>query len=123
MLYHDIEGWAEKDIPNHTFLEYQGRTWTYKQFYQDLQRVGNWLMNDLGIQRHEMVALSGPNSAEYLLLWFAIDGIGACQSFINHNLTGNALTHSVKVRAGRRGRRPKAEIIAIAMRATLCSCG
>lgn len=98
MMYHDIEGWARKDLPQHTFLEYQGRSWTYKQFYDDLQRVGNWLMNDLGVQRQEMVALSGPNSAEYLLLWFAMDGIGACQSFVNHNLTGNALSHCIKVK-------------------------
>ncbi|KXT01135.1 hypothetical protein AC578_10891 [Pseudocercospora eumusae] len=97
LIYHDIENWAKKDIPNHTFLEYQGRTWTYKQFYQDLQRIGNWLMNDLGIQRGEMVALNGPNSPEYLLLWFASEGIGACQSFINHNLTGNALSHCIKL--------------------------
>lgn len=92
-----IQDWAAQDIPDHIFLEYQGRRWTYKQFYQDLQRVGNWLMNDLGIQRHEMVGINGPNSAEYLLLQFAVDGIGACQSFINHNLTGNALEHSIKV--------------------------
>lgn len=68
------------------------------QFYDDLQRVGNWLMNDLGIQTSELVAIDGPNSAEYLLLWFALDGIGACISFINCHLTGQALTHSVKVR-------------------------
>lgn len=97
LVYHDIKNWAKQDIPNHTFLEYQGRTWTYKQFYEDLQRVGNWLMNDLGIRQNEMVAINGPNSAEFLLLWFAIDGIGGCQSFINHNLTGTALQHCVKV--------------------------
>lgn len=83
-LYHDIENWAKQDIPNHLFLEYQGRSWTYKQFYEDLQRVGNWLRNDLGVRRDEMVALSGPNSAEYLLLWFASDGIGANQSFVKY---------------------------------------
>lgn len=81
-MYHDIENWAKKDIPNHLFLEYQGRKWTYKQFYEDLQRVGNWLMKDVGVRRDEMVALSGPNSAEYMLLWFATDGLGACQSFV-----------------------------------------
>ena len=97
-VYHDIQNWAKQDIPGHQFLECAGRSWTYRQFYQDLQRVGNWLMNDLGIQRNEMVALSGPNSAEYLMLWFALDGVGACESYVNHNLTGNALSHCVKVR-------------------------
>jgi acyl-CoA synthetase (AMP-forming)/AMP-acid ligase II len=97
LIYHDIQNWAKKDIPGHLFLECEGRSWTYRQFYEDLQRVGNWMMNDLKIQRNEMVAISGPNSAEYLMLWFALDAIGACPSFVNHNLTDNALTHSVKV--------------------------
>lgn len=83
-LYHDIESWAKKDMPNHTFLEYEGRSWTYKQFYENLQTVGNWLMNDLGVRKDEMVAISGPNSAEYMLLWFATEGIGANQSFIKY---------------------------------------
>lgn len=95
--YHNVEAWAKEDRPNHLFLEFEGRSWTYKQFYQDVQRVGNWLMNDLGIQKGEMVALNGPNTAEYMLLWYALDAIGACESFINHNLTGGSLTHCVKL--------------------------
>ena len=96
-MYHAIKNWAKQDIPDHLFLEYESRSWTYKQFYQAVSRVGNWLMSDLGIQRGEMIALSGPNSAEYLMIWFAIDGIGGQQSFINHNLTGKALSHCAKV--------------------------
>ncbi|WPB08043.1 uncharacterized protein RHO25_012707 [Cercospora beticola] len=96
-MYHAIKNWAKQDIPDHLFLEYESRSWTYKQFYQAVSRVGNWLMSDLGIQRGEMIALSGPNSAEYLMIWFAIDGIGGQQSFINHNLTGKALSHCAKL--------------------------
>lgn len=97
LVYHNIEHWAQLDRPNHLFLEFEGRSWTYKAFYEDLQRVGNWLINDLGIQKHEIVAIDGPNSPEYLMLWFALDGIGACPSFVNCNLTGDSLTHCVKV--------------------------
>jgi acyl-CoA synthetase (AMP-forming)/AMP-acid ligase II len=77
---------------------FEGRTWTYKQFFDDLQRVGNWLMNDLGIRKGELVAIDGANSPEYLMLWFALDGIGACVSFINYHLTSQPLVHCVKVR-------------------------
>ncbi|KAK3718372.1 hypothetical protein LTR37_005185 [Vermiconidia calcicola] len=96
LLYHCLEDHA-RDQPNRPFLEYAGRSWTYKRFFADLQRVGNWLMNDLGLQRGEMVALDGPNSAEYLMLWFALEGIGASVSFINSHLTGQPLVHSVKL--------------------------
>lgn len=96
LLYHILEDHA-RNQPNRLFLEYDGRSWTYKQFYDDVQRVGNWLLNDLGIKNREMVALNGPNSAEYLLIWFALEGLGASVSFINCHLTGTPLTHSVKL--------------------------
>jgi acyl-CoA synthetase (AMP-forming)/AMP-acid ligase II len=96
LLYHLLEehSWNR---PNNLFLEYDGRSWTYKQFFDDVQRVGNWLLNGLGIQNGEMVALDGPNSAEYLLIWFALEGVGGGISFINSHLTGTPLTHSVKL--------------------------
>lgn len=95
-LYHLIEDQATHH-PKRLFLEYQDRSWTYSEFFTDVQRVGNWLINDLGIQKGEMVALDGQNSAEWLMLWFALDGIGASISFVNCHLTGAALLHCVKV--------------------------
>ena len=54
-------------------------------------------MNDLGIRKGELVSINGANSPEYLMLWFALDGIGAPVSFINCHLTSQPLVHSVKV--------------------------
>lgn len=54
-------------------------------------------MKDLGVQKGEMVALNGPNSPEYLMLWFALEAVGARVSYVNWNLTGTALAHSIKV--------------------------
>jgi len=96
--YHVVEWWAKQNIPNHVFLQFEGSEWTYKQFYLEIQRVGNWLMKDLGIERDEVVALDGRNSNSYVLLWFAIEAIGACPAFINCNLTSDSLVHCVKVR-------------------------
>lgn len=79
------------------FLIFEGRQWTYKQFYEGVVRVANWLLKDLGVKRGEIVALNGPNSAEYVMLWMAIDAIGAVTSFINYNLTGDGLVHCVRL--------------------------
>ena len=98
LLYHCLEDHA-RNQPDHLFLEFDGRSWTYAQFFADLQRVGNWLVSNLGVERDEMVAVDGGNSAEYLLLWFALEGVGACVSFVNCHLTGAPLVHSVKVSA------------------------
>ena len=62
LVYHLLEDWAKQDLPNHIFLDFEGELWTYNRFYLAVQRVGNWLMNDLGIRKGEVVALNGPNS-------------------------------------------------------------
>lgn len=96
LTYHILEEQTQKQ-PNHPFLIFEGRTWTYKQFLDSVHRVGNWLMNDLGIGVEEVVALNGGNSPEYLMMWLALDAIGAVISFINWNLTGTGLVHCTKV--------------------------
>ena len=97
LIYHLIEDHALGQNANTLFLIFEDRQWTYKQFYDDLQRVGNWLLKDLDIQPQEIVALDGGNSPEYLLLWFGLESIRACPAFINCNLTSAPLTHSVKL--------------------------
>lgn len=95
MVYHFLEENATGENANNLFLIFEDRSWTYKQYFEDLHRVGNWLMNDLGIQKRERVALDGGNSPEYLLIWMGLESIGACPSFINCNLTATPLVHCV----------------------------
>jgi acyl-coenzyme A synthetase/AMP-(fatty) acid ligase len=97
LVYHLLEDHALSTRGNSLFLEYEERSWTYKHFYDDVQRVGNWLITELGVRKGEMVAMDGPNSAEYLLLWYALEAVGASIAFINSHLTGTPLVHSVKV--------------------------
>ncbi|KAI8958149.1 fatty acid transporter [Daldinia sp. FL1419] len=101
LLYHAFEDRADTPMGDLTFLIFEGREWTYREFYHALQPVGNWLLKDLGVQKGEMVALNGGNSPEYLLLWLALEGIGATVAFINCNLTAESLLHCVKVSGAR----------------------
>jgi acyl-CoA synthetase (AMP-forming)/AMP-acid ligase II len=78
-------------------LIFEGRELTYRQFYDGVIRVGNWLINGLRVKEGEVVALNGGNSMEYLLCWFGIEAIGAVPSFINCNLTGKSLMHCIQV--------------------------
>lgn len=96
LVYHNFEYWATH-TPNVTFLVFEGRTWTYKQFFEQIGRVGNWLIEEFGIRKHEIVAIDGGNTPEYLLLWFGLESIGACPAFINCNLTAGPLVHSLKL--------------------------
>jgi acyl-CoA synthetase (AMP-forming)/AMP-acid ligase II len=95
--YHVFEDHALRNQPNHPFLIFEGKTWTYREFFDCIMRVGNWLIKDLRIEVNEVVAIDGGNCPEYLMLWFALDAIGAVPSFVNWNLTGAGLTHCAKV--------------------------
>ncbi|KAI1613322.1 fatty-acyl-CoA synthase [Exophiala viscosa] len=96
-LYHIIEDHALGKNADNLFLIFEDRQWTYKQFYDDIQRVGQWLLQDLNVQIQEIVAVDGGNSPEFLLLWFALEAIRSCPAFINCNLTSGPLIHSVKL--------------------------
>ncbi|KAF1956310.1 long-chain fatty acid transporter-like protein [Byssothecium circinans] len=96
ILYYILEEHAKKR-PQHPFLIFEGQQWTYGQFLDALTRAGNWLIDELGVQPGEIVALNGGNSPEYLVLWFAIDAVGAIASFVNWNLTGDGLIHCIKL--------------------------
>jgi len=95
--YHMIEDRAATPEGNNVFLIFEGHQWTYKEFYQALQPIGNWLIKDLGIKRGDVVLLDGGNTPEYLMLTLALEAIGATSALLNCNLTGNALVHSVKL--------------------------
>ncbi|KAI0599465.1 fatty-acyl-CoA synthase [Biscogniauxia sp. FL1348] len=97
LLYSFFEDRAGTAAGNNTFLIFEGREWTYREFYEALQPVGNWLMKDLGIQKGEVVAVDGGNSPEYLMLWFALEAIGAIPAFVNSHLTARPLIHSIKL--------------------------
>jgi len=97
MTFYILEDQALHKRPDQLFLIFENQTWTYLEFYRCLLRVGNWLLKDLGIRRGEIVALDGGNSPEYMMLWFALEGIGAIPSFVNNNITGQSLVHCIKV--------------------------
>ena len=97
LVYSIFEDRAQTPEGDNPFLEFEGRKWTYKEFYHAITPVANWLLNDLGIQAGEIVAMDGGNSPEYVLLWLAIEALGAVPAFINCNLTAQPLIHCVKL--------------------------
>lgn len=97
LLSHIFEEHALGAQANHPFLIFEGQQWTYREFWDCILKVANWLMHDMGVEAGEMVAIDGGNSPEYYMLWFALDAIGAKISFLNWNLTGEGLIHCVKV--------------------------
>ncbi|KAH9889122.1 fatty-acyl-CoA synthase [Xylariomycetidae sp. FL2044] len=101
LVYNVLEERAATKTANHVFLKFEGRQWTFAEFVEALQPVGNWLMKELGVQKGEVVAVDGGNSPELMMLWFALEAIGATPAFINCNLTSKALVHCIKISGAR----------------------
>jgi acyl-CoA synthetase (AMP-forming)/AMP-acid ligase II len=96
LTYHIFEEQAQKQ-PNHPFLIFEGKQWTYGEFLEATLKIANWLVKDLDVKVGEIVALDGGNSPQHMMLWLALDAVGGVISFINNNLTGEGLTHCIKV--------------------------
>jgi acyl-CoA synthetase (AMP-forming)/AMP-acid ligase II len=94
-VFYVLENWAQK-APERKFLIYNGQSWTYKEAYEKVLKYGTWLKTKYGVQKNEVVALDFMNSDTFLWIWFGLWAIGAKPAFINYNLTGTPLLHSIK---------------------------
>ncbi|KAH8884395.1 acetyl-CoA synthetase-like protein [Thozetella sp. PMI_491] len=83
-------------IASRPCLFFDGRTHTFAETYDLTLRWGTWLKEQYGVSRGDIVAVDMQNSDTFVFAWFGIWSLGATPAFINYNLTGNALTHSLR---------------------------
>lgn len=81
---------AEK--PDHPFMHYDGRDYTYAALNREANRVAAGL-RDLGVAPGDRVAVLMQSSPEYLYVWFAIAKLGAIEIPVNVAYKGAILTH------------------------------
>ncbi|HEV7642683.1 MAG TPA: long-chain fatty acid--CoA ligase [Pyrinomonadaceae bacterium] len=85
---------AEK--PDETFLisEADGRRWTYTELDKTVNRTAN-LLKANGIGKGDVVSLLMPNSAEYIIAYFACFKIGALAGPVNSLLKAEEIRYVV----------------------------
>ncbi|PHH59191.1 hypothetical protein CDD81_3659 [Ophiocordyceps australis] len=81
---------------NKDLLIFEGRHLTYSQIYDRVLRMGTWLRNKHGVKPGEIIAMDMTNSDSFIVVWWALWSIGARPAFINYNLTGKPLAHSLR---------------------------
>jgi long-subunit acyl-CoA synthetase (AMP-forming) len=59
--------------------------------------VANWASNVAGIKSQEVVALMMDNKPEFIFLWLGLAKVHAVTAFINTNLRGKPLIHSLSI--------------------------
>lgn len=90
-----------KATADHPFLVYEGKSWTFKEAYQIVLQYGTWLKTTYAIAPKEVVAMDFMNSDKFVFLCLGLWSIGAVPGFINYNLTGDPLLHSIRASSAR----------------------
>src|SRR5205085_2711334 len=82
--------------PDKTFLfsETDGRSWTYAEFDAAVNRTANMLAM-FGITKGDVVSLLLPNSAEYIIAYFACFKLGALAGPVNSLLKAEEIEYVV----------------------------
>ncbi|KAL6716355.1 long-chain fatty acid transporter fat1 [Lecanora helva] len=96
-LFNTLEQHAtNKTRASHPFLVYQEKSWTFKEAYHIVLQYGTWLKDTHAVAPKEVVAMDFMNSPQFVFLWLGLWSIGAVPAFINYNLTGAPLLHTIK---------------------------
>lgn len=101
-LFYTLEQHATTKITaDHPFLVYEGKSWTYKEAYDTVLKYGTWLKKEHAVASREIVAMDFMNSPYFVFMWLGLWSIGAVPAFINYNLSGDPLLHSIKTSTAR----------------------
>jgi len=65
----------------------QDRLITYREWSQSANRTARFLVEQLGVQKRDRVAVLAPNCVEYLDTWFALGRVGGILQNLNWRLT------------------------------------
>ncbi|KAL1921621.1 uncharacterized protein VTP21DRAFT_11337 [Calcarisporiella thermophila] len=87
---------SAKNFGNKDALVFQGRTWSYQQLINHVDRVADWYTS-IGVKYKDIVAIFMTNCPEMYLSMLALLKIGACGALVNANLAGEPLLHCIKI--------------------------
>ncbi len=82
-------------FPSKPAIREDSRELTYSQLNEEANKVATGLVK-MGIQPGELVALSAPNSADWIIFYFGVIKTGAVAVTLSGSLTGDELANLVK---------------------------
>jgi len=85
---------ALDERPDRLFLDFAGETYTYRQFDHEVARVATGL-KALGVERGDRVCSVLENSSDAVMVWLAVNRLGAIYVPINTDYKGEFLRHQI----------------------------
>ncbi|KAI7832844.1 putative bifunctional fatty acid transporter/acyl-CoA synthetase FAT1 [Gamsiella multidivaricata] len=77
-------------------LAFEGASYTWRDLELASNRMAHWFVSK-GVQSSDRVAMMMHNSPLFLIVWLALLKMAAIPAFINNQITGPVLLHSLKV--------------------------
>src|ERR1700691_149454 len=89
--------WSAEQFSDHPFVVTDGEEFTYAQIERASRRLAQWLL-ELGMAKGSRIGILMPNSAQWIVSWFAATRIGAMvvpvNTFYKAKELGWALAHA-----------------------------
>ena len=82
--------------PNKVAIYFEETSYTFLELDRYTNKIANFFQ-DVGIAQGDTVAIFMTNSSHYVAITLGLGKLGAKSSFINFNLRGHALQHSIKI--------------------------
>lgn len=96
-FYHILHStYAENHHTDKEAFVFEGRSWTYRQFREEIGRLAE-AFERLGIKNRTVVGLFINNSPEFLMAWWALYKLGGIAAPINTSITGNHIKHCLRI--------------------------
>ena len=95
MMYELINESATK-YPNLTALEYYGKSISYKKFYKKIEQTAKSLKT-IGVKEKDVVTICMPNVPEAIIMFYAVNMIGAVASMIHPLASVNEIEYYIDV--------------------------
>ncbi len=86
-----VNRWRERPA-----LIFEGRTYSYGDLDAMANRYAHWARSR-NLKRGQTVAVLLPNRPDFIAAWFGLNKVGVTAALINHNLTGPALSHCLRL--------------------------
>lgn len=91
-----VKHWADK-TPDKAFIiwepkEGHAKTWTYREFWQDINKVACGLIAK-GVKKGDKILIHGENSPEMVIAWYASAVVGSVGVVTNPRCVGEELTY------------------------------
>jgi len=86
-----------KILGGKVFIYYEDKTVTYGELNEKANSLANMLIQKMGVQKGDKVAVMLPNCADYVIVQFGVARTGGVQVPINTEATGDLLTHFLNI--------------------------